>query len=64
MFVCVFVCDYKPLKTESKCVILVSGDDTFDYNAYVGAPVASLLETKVLINSVISDAKEGAKYEF
>ena len=36
--------------------------DRLHYDDDAGAPAASLLETKILINSVISHAKSGAKF--
>ena len=36
------------------------GGDKLSYNEDAGSPAASLLETKLLINSVISDAAKGA----
>jgi hypothetical protein len=57
-----FVCDYRPLKKEQYRVRLVVGGDKLSYDDDVGSPAASLLETKLLINSVISDAKKGARF--
>ena len=37
------------------------GGNKLNYNYDVGAPAASLLETKLLLNSVISDASIGTK---
>ena len=56
------VCDHRPLKHEQwRCRLVVGGDKLF-YNADTGAPEASLLDTKILLNSVISDAHKGAKF--
>ena len=57
-----FVCDYRPLKSEPHRIRLVAGGDNLPYDGDAGAPVASLIETKLLINSVISQAKQGAKF--
>ena len=57
-----FVCDYRPLKLEQYRVRLVVGGDKLFYDDDVSSPAASLLETKILINSVISDAKKGARF--
>lgn len=57
-----FVIDYRPLKSEPWRVRLVVGGDKLDYEFDVGSPAASLLETKLLINSVISDARRGARF--
>ena len=57
-----FVCDYRPLKDEPWRVRLVVGGDKLVYEFDSGSPAASLLETKILINSVISDAHKGARF--
>lgn len=57
-----FVCDYRPLKDEPWRVRLVVGGDKLNYEFDSGSPAASLLETKILLNSVISDAKKGARF--
>ena len=57
-----FVCDYKPQKTEPYRIRLIVGGDKLEYNRDAGSPAASLLETKLLLNSVISDAKQGARF--
>ena len=57
-----FVCDHKPLKSEPWRVRLVVGGDKLDYNPDIGSPASDLTETKILLNSVISDAHKGAKF--
>ncbi len=57
-----FVCDYRPLKSEPNRVRMVVGGDKLDYHEDAASPAASLLETKILINSTISDAHRGAKF--
>ena len=57
-----FVCDIRHLKDEPYRVRLVVGGDKLPYNDDAGSPVASILETKLLINSVISGAKQGARF--
>ena len=57
-----FVCDIKPFKSETHRVRMVVGGDKLSYDDDAGAPAASLLETKLLVNSVISDASRGAKF--
>ena len=57
-----FVCDYRPLKDEPWRVRLVVGGDKLEYEFDSGSPAASLLETKLLLNSVISDAKKRARF--
>ena len=49
-----FVCDYRPLKSDKYRVQLVVGGDKLTYADDAGSPAASLLETKLLVNSVIS----------
>ena len=56
------VCDYRPLKDEPYRVRLTIGGDKLDYFDDTASPAASLLETKILINSVISDAHHGARF--
>jgi hypothetical protein len=57
-----FVCDYCPLKAEQFCVRLTIGGDKLDYHDETASPAASLLETKLIINSTISDADKGARF--
>ena len=57
-----FVCDYRPLKSEKYRVRMTIGGDRLDYAEETASPAASLIETKLLINSVISDAKNGARF--
>ena len=56
------VCDYRPLKTDPYRVRLTVGGDRLDYLDDAASPAATLLETKLLLNSVISDVKEGARF--
>ena len=48
------VCDIRPAKSEKYRVRLTIGGDVLDYYGDASSPAASLLETKLLINSVIS----------
>ena len=57
-----FVLDYRPLKSEKWRVRLVVGGDRLPYPHDAGSPATLLLETKLIINSVISDAKKGARF--
>ena len=57
-----FVCDYRPLKTEPCRVRMVVGGDRLSYPNDPASPAASLLETKLLLNSTISDAHKGARF--
>ena len=56
------VCDYRPLKTEKYRVRLTVGGDKLDYDFDATSPIASLIETKLLLNSVISDSAKGARF--
>ena len=57
-----FVCDHRPLKAEPWRVRVVVGGDRLSYHEDPRSPAASLLETKILLNSIISDAKRGARF--
>ena len=57
-----FICDYRPLKSEMYRINLVAGGDKLNYDGDSCAPVDSPIDTKLLINSVISDARHGAKF--
>jgi hypothetical protein len=57
-----FVCDYRPLKDDPYRVRLVVGGDRLVYDDDPASPAAGLLETKLLLNSVISDAHKGARF--
>ena len=57
-----FVCDYRPLKDDPYRVRIVVGGDKLTYNDNAASPAASLLETKIILNSTISDAKKGARF--
>ena len=57
-----FVCDYRPLKEEKYRVRLVVCGDKLFYDDDADSPTATLLETKLLLNSVLSGAKHGAKF--
>ena len=57
-----FVLDYRPLKSEPHRVRITVGGDKLSYTADAGSPTANLLETKLLVNSTISDAHKGARF--
>jgi hypothetical protein len=54
------ICDYRPTKDDPWRVRLTVGGDKLDYPGDPGAPAASLLEAKLILNSVIST--KGAKF--
>ena len=55
-----FVCYCRPLKSYQYRIRFLLGGDKPDYAFDAGSPTSSMLETKILVDSVISDAKEGA----
>ena len=57
-----FRMDHRPLKEEEWRIRLVVGGDKLDYDNDSGSPAASLLETKLLLNSVISDIAKNARF--
>ena len=58
-----FVCDLRPLKKEMHRVRMTVGGDKLDYPHDTASPTAALLDTKLIINSTISDHKKfGSKF--
>ena len=57
-----FVCDFKPLKKEQYRVRITVGGDRLHCPDDTGSPAANLLETKLLLNSTISDVSHGARF--
>jgi hypothetical protein len=57
-----FIYDYCPFKSEKYRVRLTAGGDRLEYNKYAGSPDASLLETKLIINSTISNANNNVLF--
>ena len=56
------VCDYRPFKDDPYRTRLTIGGDKLEYFGNPASPAASLLETKLIINSVISDSHRGARF--
>ena len=56
------VCDHRPLKTEKYRVWMTLGGDVLDYLGDASSPAASLIEAKLLFNSMISDSHRGARF--
>ena len=56
------VCDHRPLKPEPYRIRIVVGGDKLDCDIDAGAPATNLVEFKLLLNSVISESKRGAKF--
>ena len=57
-----FVCDIKLSKTETHRVCLTVGGDKLTYDGNPSSPAISLLDLKIHLNSVISDACKGDRY--
>ena len=57
-----FVCDHRPLKTEPWRVRITVGGNRLQYPDDSGSPATDLTETKILLNSVISDADQGSRF--
>ena len=55
-------CDYRPINSEKHRVCLMVGGDKLTCKFDVTSPSASILESKLLINSVILDAHKGARF--
>ena len=56
------VCDVRPKKDDIHCTELIVGGDKLEYCRDALSSATSLLETKLLRNSVISDSKKGARF--
>ena len=58
-----FVCDLRPLKHEMYRVRMTVGGDKLDYPHDTASPTAELLDTKLIVNSTISDHQRyGSKF--
>ena len=55
------VSDHRPLKDKPYHVRITIGGNKLDYNNSTGSLAANLLETKILLNSAISDANKSAQ---
>ena len=56
------VCDYRPLKEEKFRFRITVGRDRLPNHLDTSYPEADLFETKVILNSVISDSSKGARF--
>ena len=56
------MCDIKTQKSEYHRTLLTVGGDKLNYPEDPNAPAVGLLDTKIHLNSVISDLKKGAIY--
>jgi hypothetical protein len=57
-----FVCNIRPQKTETHRVQMTAGGDKLDYPGDASSPTVSMMDSKLHINSTISDAKHGARH--
>ena len=57
-----FVCDYQPLKQEAYHIRIRVGGDRLPCDNDTRSLAANLLETKLLLNSMISDTDKGARF--
>ena len=54
------ICDVRPLKAEKHCVRMIVGGEKLEYEGNQSSPAILLLDTKIFLNIVISDAHTGA----
>jgi hypothetical protein len=57
-----FVCDIRPNKAEKYRVRLTAGGDRLEFPGDPSSPAVATTDSKIHINSTISDAKKGARY--
>jgi hypothetical protein len=57
-----FVCNIRPQKAETHRVRMTAGGDKLDYPGDASSPTVSMLDSKIHINSTISDASKGARH--
>ena len=57
-----YICDFRPNKAEKHRVRLTAGGDKLEYPGDPASPTVSLIDVKLHLNSVISDAHRGARY--
>ena len=58
----IFVLDVRPLNDEQILVCITVGGERQTYPDDAGSPAANMMETKILINSTISDTKKGSRF--
>ena len=56
------VCDIRPLKEEINRIRMTIGGDKLPYEFDTASPATDLIETKLIINSVISEFDKGAQF--
>ena len=57
-----FVCDHRPLKEEQWRICCIVGGDKLPCQEDAASPAASLLKTKLVLNSTISDEEFRARF--
>ena len=57
-----FVLDYRPTKPDKHRTRISVGGDKLNYPSDPGSPTNDMLESNILINSTISDARKGATF--
>ena len=57
-----FINNVRPLKSETHRVRMTVGGDCLDYKDDLSPPAVSLLDTKIMLNSVKSGAHKGTRY--
>ena len=55
-----FICDVRPIKSETHRVRLTAGGDKLEAYKETSSPTVSLIDSKLHFNSTISDAHNGA----
>ena len=56
------VCDCMPPKDEKFRVRITTGGDRLHYHLDSGSPSTNLLETKLILNRILSDSRKGARF--
>ena len=56
------ICNLHPLKSETHRVCMTVRGDKLEYEGDPSSPAVSLLNLKIILNSVISDAHKGARF--
>ena len=57
-----FVLDYRSLKPKKDSIRIIVGGDKLTYPYDAGIPTTDVLESKILINSIISHTRKGARF--
>ena len=57
-----FISDHRPLKDEKWRIFVVVGGNKLTYVYNFSSPATDLIKTKILLNSIIPDAKSSARF--